>query len=273
MAGIPGFNEVPTLPLQILVIISAIIQTVLFIYHFCVNEAKLKSKPWLDILATILCIFFIVSIVITSIGYEWCIIDLTIDSFKDINLQYLIYYIGTFMLLLGNGLFIWLEMHLKKGHQSPWYNNDIALNKIDVNIVNLTVAGDSNNDDNDDNIDDNNKILVTTGPFKHCRHPIIMIMLCWEFGYGLATGAWFEFIAFISFVSVELFHISTIEKSLLLKYGDAYYQYMQNKNAFFPGFVGRYLCEMGVYTNSCVCLCLFNQNLRHIDQKEEVLLN
>ena len=289
MAGIPGFEEVPTLTLQILVIISAILQTILFCYHFGVHEAGLKSKWWIDLLALALCIFFIVAIVITSIGYEWCIIDLTIHSFENIGLQYIIYYIGAFMLLLGNILFIWIEIHLKKGYQSPWYNNDISFGRIDVNVIDLTVntvnedSGDEdevekqldcNNDADDGSDETEEKLLVKTGPFKYCRHPIILIMLCWEFGYGLSTGAWFEFLAFVAFVSVELIHINTIEKSLLHKYGKDYYQYMENKNAFIPGICGRYCCELGVYRNSCVCLCLFNENKQmEINHNKHVLLN
>ena len=258
----------PTLGLQIVVLISGVIQVALFIYHFAVHESKLKAKTWLDILATILIIFFIIAIVLTSMGYKWCIIDLTIYSFEDAGIKHLIYYIGAFMLLLGNILFVWLEVHLRKGLNSPWYNNDISLSKIDVNIVDLTIIDNTNEYEQEE--DEDNRILVETGPYKYCRHPTIIIMLFWEFGYGLGTGAWFEFLAFIAFLSVELVHIKTIEKSLLLKYGDSYYQYMQNKNAFFPGFMGKYFCEMGVYINSCICLCLFNQNLRN---RDNALLN
>eukprot|EP01084_Bolivina_argentea_P085668 154854_1 len=275
--SIAGFDEVPTFALQILVIISAVIQTVLFCYHFRVHEWNAKNEWWIDLIGVILLIFFVTAIVITSIGYSWTIIDLTIHSFENAHLQYIIYYIGTSLLFIGNALFIWVLYYLNKGTQSPWFNNDISLSKIDINVKDLTVKIIKNDEEKQevDTVDDkDDKLLIQSGPFGYCRHPLIPILLVWEFGYGLATGAWFEFLAFIAFVSIELIHINTIEKSLLLKYGDQYYQYMQDKNAFLPGKCSTMCCEMGVYRNACVCLCMYSQyDTPDVNPKKEALLN
>lgn len=87
---------------------------------------------------------------------------------------------------------------------------------------------------------------------------IFAILCSWECGYGLATGAWFEWLAFVAFVAVELLHIVSIEKSLLYHYGKEYYDYMKDKSAFFPCKCGKYLgMEMGLFDQCCICLCRF----------------
>eukprot|EP01084_Bolivina_argentea_P154527 269361_1 len=253
MPSVQGFKEVPTYELEIIVAVSAAIQTFIFGYHLSSYDCKYENHKWVDCISLSLLVFFIMAVLITTLGYEWTYIDLKIYAFDNPDAQNIIYYIGICLLYIGNGLFIWLEYHLHFGIQSPWMDNDINMHRINVHIVELKTKI------IDVTIKDEKVIgkkLIISGPFQFVRHPIIPIMLCWELGYGLATGAWFEFLAFVSFVSIELFHIISIEKSLLYHYGKEYYEYMKNKNAFCPWICGR-ICEMGLFNQSCICLCKF----------------
>lgn len=181
MPSVQGFKEVPTYELEWLVAVSAIIQTIIFCYHFSSYDCKYENSKATDLLGFALLIFFILAILITTLGYQWTTVDLKIYAFEDPNYQNLIYYLGICLLYIGNGLFLWIEYHLHFGINSPWLDNEINMHRIILNNQNVV---DLKTKEIDDIFKDQKVInhkLLKEGPFKCCRHPIIPIMLRYDY--------------------------------------------------------------------------------------------
>ena len=167
MPPVEGFKEVPTYDLEILVAVSAAIQTVIFGYHFARYDCKYENPVWINMLTLFLLLFFVMAILITTVGYKWTTIDLTIYAFDNADAQNVAYYVGICLLYTGNALFIWLEYHLHAGIQSPWMDNDINMNRI---ILSMHQIKELKTKPVDEQVV--NKQLIRSGPFKCCRYTL-----------------------------------------------------------------------------------------------------
>ena len=254
--------------INIILAVSAVIQTVLFVYHYCKHDKTSKLPHIHEGLEIFAFIFFIAAIVVSEINTswnQWMMFDITLDSYFtniDDKYKYMIEWIGCLCVIIGNITFIWIEYYLDRGIQSPLFLNDISIHNIDINIthadpskVSLEMIA------NDDRADLNNKLywkdkqLITKGPYSCCRHPIYLIWAVWEFGYLLCTGHWFEYLSFTTFIFVEALRIDIIDKSLLYKYGQEYVDYViKTPMACFPTCIGEYCCNMSLA--HCMCCCI-----------------
>lgn len=76
--------------------------------------------------------------------------------------------------------------------------------------------------------------LVTTGPYRHIRHPLYTAMFGYGVGLALVTANW-VFIAFALVMIASLVaRVPREEQMMIEKFGDEYKAHMQRTGRFFP---------------------------------------
>ena len=79
-----------------------------------------------------------------------------------------------------------------------------------------------------------NATLVTTGPYRHIRHPFYMTVLLLIIAVTLLTANWFiGLFGMVVFVSMVI-RLPIEEGKLVEKFGDEYRAYMATTGRFFP---------------------------------------
>ncbi len=76
--------------------------------------------------------------------------------------------------------------------------------------------------------------LVTSGPYRHMRHPMYTALITVGIGLGLMSASWYFLIPFIATGILIIFRIPREEAILIEKFGDAYIQYAQTTGRIFP---------------------------------------
>jgi protein-S-isoprenylcysteine O-methyltransferase Ste14 len=80
--------------------------------------------------------------------------------------------------------------------------------------------------------------VVTTGPYRYARNPMLTGVFLFLFGLGFAVDS-FALVVFFTplFILVNLFELKEIEEPELVKrFGDEYVEYRKRTPMFFPGF-------------------------------------
>jgi protein-S-isoprenylcysteine O-methyltransferase Ste14 len=80
--------------------------------------------------------------------------------------------------------------------------------------------------------------LVTTGPYRHIRHPMYTALITVGIGLGFLSASWYFLIPFLATGIVISFRIKREEDAMIEKFGDEYIEYAQGTGRFFP-LIGR----------------------------------
>lgn len=81
--------------------------------------------------------------------------------------------------------------------------------------------------------------LMTGGPYRLCRNPMLLGVLLYYAGIQLYLISWPAFLLFLIFVSVMIFQVKREEQRLEHDFGRAYLEYRQRTPAFLPRFAKR----------------------------------
>ena len=77
--------------------------------------------------------------------------------------------------------------------------------------------------------------LITTGPFKYCRNPMVLGTICGYFGVVVLTGSISSLILFLLMISVLLAYVKRIEeKELEARFGKEYQEYKKSTPFIIP---------------------------------------
>jgi protein-S-isoprenylcysteine O-methyltransferase Ste14 len=76
--------------------------------------------------------------------------------------------------------------------------------------------------------------LVTTGPYRHIRHPMYTALFTVGIGLGLLSTSWYFLLPFIVTAIVVAFRVEREEEAMIEKFGGEYVQYMGRTGRFFP---------------------------------------
>lgn len=76
--------------------------------------------------------------------------------------------------------------------------------------------------------------LVTSGPYRHIRHPMYTALIMVGIGLGLMSASWYFLIPFIATAIVIIFRIPREEAVMIGKFGDEYIRYAQGTGRFIP---------------------------------------
>jgi protein-S-isoprenylcysteine O-methyltransferase Ste14 len=79
-----------------------------------------------------------------------------------------------------------------------------------------------------------NHNLVVKGPYRWVRHPLYVAALLAFLGNSLASANLFLFASGLMVVLLLVIRTRTEEKNLILRFGDAYLDYMKRTGRFFP---------------------------------------
>jgi protein-S-isoprenylcysteine O-methyltransferase Ste14 len=83
--------------------------------------------------------------------------------------------------------------------------------------------------------------LVSSGPYRHIRHPLYVAFLFFFLGAGMAAGAWLVSASGAAlFVLLMTVRLCKEERRLLERFGDVYREYARRT----PRFVPRWRCAM-----------------------------
>ncbi len=107
--------------IRLFINISSILQIILFLYLFAAIELKQRS-PWkTQCFELFIFAFFIVAMVLSEY-YAWAYVNLEI--YKD---AHILGWIGVFLCIYGNFLFLWILYYLYNGVQSPMFINRLSM--------------------------------------------------------------------------------------------------------------------------------------------------
>jgi protein-S-isoprenylcysteine O-methyltransferase Ste14 len=76
--------------------------------------------------------------------------------------------------------------------------------------------------------------LITTGAYKHIRHPRYSGAILVAFGMSLTFNSWFGLILSLCFIGVILYRIKDEEALMRIAFGDAYRAYEERTGALLP---------------------------------------
>ncbi|MGD8457351.1 MAG: isoprenylcysteine carboxylmethyltransferase family protein [Anaerolineales bacterium] len=76
--------------------------------------------------------------------------------------------------------------------------------------------------------------LVTTGPYRHIRHPMYTALFTVGIGLGLLSTSWYFLLPFIVTGIVVAFRVGREEEAMIEKFGGEYVQYMGRTGRFLP---------------------------------------
>lgn len=76
--------------------------------------------------------------------------------------------------------------------------------------------------------------LVTSGPYRHMRHPMYTALITVGIGLGLMSSSWYFLIPFIATAIVIIFRIPREEEVMIGKFGEEYIHYTQRTGRFIP---------------------------------------
>lgn len=82
--------------------------------------------------------------------------------------------------------------------------------------------------------------LMTGGPYRLCRNPMLLGVFLYYTGIQLYLLSGLAFLLFLVFVSVMIFQVKREEQRLEHDFGRAYLEYRQNTPAFLPRFGNRH---------------------------------
>lgn len=78
--------------------------------------------------------------------------------------------------------------------------------------------------------------LVTTGPYRHMRHPLYGAAALFAAGAALAAGNWFMAVLGAVMIALIVIRTRTEEANLLKRFGPDYAAYAATTGRFFPAF-------------------------------------
>ncbi|MBO7055228.1 MAG: isoprenylcysteine carboxylmethyltransferase family protein [Bacteroidales bacterium] len=77
-------------------------------------------------------------------------------------------------------------------------------------------------------------ILMTKGPYKICRNPMLTGAIEYLLGYCIGLGTWQSYAVIVAFIAVALIKINSEERRLLHVFGDEYAYYCYRTGRFTP---------------------------------------
>ena len=80
--------------------------------------------------------------------------------------------------------------------------------------------------------------LITTGPYRHIRHPMYTALITVGIGMGLTSTSWYFLLPFVATGIVVAFRVRREEEAMIEKFGEAYIEYAKGTGMFLPP-VGR----------------------------------
>lgn len=78
--------------------------------------------------------------------------------------------------------------------------------------------------------------LMTAGPYRICRNPMLLGVILYYAGIQLYLLSWPAFLLFFAYVLIMLFQVKKEERRLEHDFGRAYQEYRQSTPAFLPRF-------------------------------------
>jgi protein-S-isoprenylcysteine O-methyltransferase Ste14 len=81
--------------------------------------------------------------------------------------------------------------------------------------------------------------LVTTGPYAFVRHPFYDTAVLGTVAISLIAANWFILLTGFLVVSLLIIRTKTEEEKLLVRFGDAYREYMERTGRFLPRIAGK----------------------------------
>ena len=76
--------------------------------------------------------------------------------------------------------------------------------------------------------------LVTTGPYRHIRHPMYTALITVGIGLGLLSKSWYFLLPFLATGILIAFRVRREEEAMIERFGDEYIEYSQRTGRFFP---------------------------------------
>ncbi|MDY6865554.1 MAG: isoprenylcysteine carboxylmethyltransferase family protein [Halobacteriota archaeon] len=76
--------------------------------------------------------------------------------------------------------------------------------------------------------------LVTTGPYRHIRHPMYTALITVGIGLGLLSTSWYFLLPFLVTAIVIVLRVMREEEAMIERFGDEYIEYTQRTGRFFP---------------------------------------
>ena len=121
---------------------------------------------------------------------------------------------GVFVLftIVGVGLSLWSVIYMKKvGEGTP------------MDIMNLEIGP-------------RTKKLLTEGPYRFCRNPMLLGILIFYIGIQVRLLSLKPFIIFVLFIIAMYFQLKKEEARLEADFGEEYLEYKKRTGMFFPKF-------------------------------------
>ena len=76
--------------------------------------------------------------------------------------------------------------------------------------------------------------LMTGGPYKICRNPMLLGVFIFDIGLVIFLWSWQSLVIFIAYVAIMMVQVSREEKRLEEDFGDAYREYKKKTKKIIP---------------------------------------
>ena len=110
----------------------------------------------------------------------------------------------------GIGLSVWSIVYMKmvgKGNPMDAFNHEIAPRTME---------------------------LMTDGPYKICRNPMLLGVFIYYLGIVIFLHSWQSAVIFVIYIAIMMIQVNREEKRLEQDFGDAYREYKKRTGKLFP---------------------------------------